>query len=161
MAIIVSDTSPIRALAHLNLLQLLNALFGDVIVPPKVADELEHPSKAFVPVNIQNRTGFTIVAPLDKLAVTQLMEVVDQGEAEAITLAGELHADVLLIDENTGRKIAQSRGLEITGVIGILLRAKKEGKVNEIKTLLDRLENELRFFMSPKFKAESLRSAGE
>jgi predicted nucleic acid-binding protein len=47
VAIVVSDTSPIRALAHLNLLYVLHALFGEVIVPPKVADELEHPRQSF------------------------------------------------------------------------------------------------------------------
>lgn len=76
-------------------------------------------------------------------------------------MAEELHAEAILIDETAGRAIAIQRGLRPVGVLGILLRAKRRGLVHEVWPLLDRLQVELGFFLSPNLVEDTLRQAGE
>lgn len=65
--------------------------------------------------------------PVDRAEIAELERLLDRGEAEAIVLAEELKATLLLIDEYDGRKIAEERGIEITGTLGVLLRGKRAG----------------------------------
>jgi len=84
----------------------------------------------------------------------------DIGEAEAITLAAELGA-LLLIDEIDGRAAAAAAGIPFVGVLGVLARAKREGLINELRPLIDRLRIELRFRIAEKLYKEFLDANGE
>ena len=70
------------------------------------------------------------------------------GEAEAIALAVDRQPDVLLLDESEARKLAEAHGLVKTGVIGILIRATREGKVARLQAELDRLRDEAGFWIT-------------
>jgi uncharacterized protein len=83
------------------------------------------------------------------------------GEAEAIVLASELSADRLLIDDAAGRAIALRNGLQITGVLGILLIAKKQGLVDSVRSSLDDLINQAGFWVSDKLYRWVLSQAKE
>ena len=83
------------------------------------------------------------------------------GEAEAIVLAGELHADYLLMDEAAGRAVAIRCGLRVIGLLGLLLRAKDRGMIPAIAPLLDTLEREAGFWMTADLKRRVLDQAGE
>ena len=83
------------------------------------------------------------------------------GEAEAIALSLEINADVLLIDEIKGRREAAGRGIEVTGLIGVLLDAKKAGLIELVKPEIDRLVTEACFWLSPQLISTALRKAGE
>jgi hypothetical protein len=85
----------------------------------------------------------------------------DLGEAEAIILADNLHADWLLIDEALGRNIAKLHGLHIVGLLGVLLLAKQKGFITEVKPLPDDLINKARFRVSDELYQKILHSAGE
>jgi len=98
---------------------------------------------------------------MDRAAVEELLSVLGSGEAEALVLAVEVHADAILIDEAAGRAAARLRGLLPVGVLGVLLRAKQRGLQRELAPLLDRLREELGFFVSAELRAEILRQAGE
>src|SRR6185436_9765540 len=76
----------------------------------------------------------------------------DEGEAEAIVLAGELHADYLLMDEAAGRAVAIRCGLRVIGLLGLLLRAKERGMIAAVTPLLDTLEREAGFWMTADLK---------
>jgi len=65
-----------------------------------------------------------------------LKENLDKGEAETIALSIEISADLLLMDEKLGRKIAEEKGIKISGTIGVLLKAKKKGIIQEVKPLI-------------------------
>jgi predicted nucleic acid-binding protein len=142
LTVVVSDTSPIRALGHLDHLNLLASLFREVIVPPAVVVELEQPRPRFAPVVVGSFPFIHVRSPQDRVAVDQLRQTLGPGEAEAIILAEELHAEAILIDEAAGRAVAVQRGLRPIGVLGTLLRAKRRGLVPAVSPLLDRLQIE-------------------
>ncbi len=161
MTVVVSDTSPIRALDHLGLLDILPELFGRVLVPHAVVAELQRGGRRFRSVNVSDFPFFEVLPASDVDRVNELLKSLQRGEAEAIVLAGETHADELLIDENDGRMAAKQLGLAVVGTIGVLLRAKAIGKIVEIRPLLDSLQIGLGFHISPAFRSEALRLADE
>ena len=120
MRVVVSDTSPLRALAHLGRLDLVSSFLGEVIVPPAVAGELLRPKAAFPPVDISVIPGIRIAAPSDQAGVAELqvIEKIDAGEAEAIVLALQLTADLILVDERRAEAVARRAGLATLGVLG-------------------------------------------
>jgi len=160
-SLVVSDTSPIRALAHLNQLGLLTRLFGQVLVPPAVELELASPPAGLPKVNVRTLPGLEVRAPQSRQRVLEFMQTLDPGESEALALAIEVHADALLIDEAAGRAAAQEVGLRPIGVLGILLRAKQRNLIPELRPLLDQLQTDIVFFISAALRAEILRLAGE
>jgi len=93
--------------------------------------------------------------------VKQFLSTLDLGESEALALALEIHADTVLIDEAAGRAMAVQMGLKPTGVLGVLVRAKKKGLIGRLEPLMDQLQNELGFYISAKLRAEILRLSGE
>jgi len=161
VAIVVSDTSPIRALSHIKRLDLLQKLFGEVLIPPAVVAELERSRSKLAPIAVQELSFVRIRTPEDRDAVRELEAILGPGEAEALVLAEEIHADAILIDERAGRAVARRRGLRPVGVLGILLRAKRRKLVAAVGPLLDLLQQELGFFISSSVRADVLRQAGE
>lgn len=157
--IVVSDTSPITNLFQIGRLELLRELFDDVIIPRAVAIEIE-----FLDSNrnilVQNQ-WIRIVELSDRKLLEDLTDELDPGEAEAIALAIQLGADAVLIDETLGRAEAVRRGLDVTGVVGILIRAKRKELIPRVKPEIDRLVTEAGFWLDPKFIENTLRTIDE
>jgi hypothetical protein len=154
--VVVSDTSPVRALAHLGRLDLLSRLFEEVLIPPAVA--LRNPKSGLVAVEPTSVPGMRL-APDDEV-VRRLLEELDAGEAEAIALALQLHIPSILIDERDGNVVARRLGLQPIGALALLLRAKSSGAVAEIQPLLDRLRTELGFHMTDELQARGTSTRG-
>lgn len=161
MAIVVSDTSPIRALAHLQALPWLADLFGQVVVPPGVMQELENPPGHFASVRVSAWPFMALRPPQDMHRVDELRLTLDSVEVEAIAVAEEIQADAILMDESAGRAIARGLGLTVVDTLGILLRAKQVRLCVELKPLLVRLQQEINFFISPPLMKQILQQAGE
>ncbi len=102
-----------------------------------------------------------IIPVKDHLLVDELAKMLDRGEAEAIALAVDLKANYLLIDEMKGRTIARKYNLTITGVLGILIRAKQKGLLEFVKPDMDKLIYEADFRVHPKLYKEVLGWVGE
>ncbi len=102
-----------------------------------------------------------IASPQDSALLTVLLSSLHRGEAEAIALATELKADVVLIDEQEGRQKAAQAGLAVTGVLGVLIRAKKLGEIPVIRPEINALREKARFFIAPSLEAKVLSLAGE
>ena len=103
------------------------------------------------------RCGTPAASPLLNLLSLQL----HRGEAETIALAADLNADVVIIDEQEGRQLAAQVGLQVIGVLGILLRAKREGQIPALKPEIQSLRRKGRFFIAPLLEAKVLAAAGE
>ncbi len=162
--IVVSDTSPIRALAFLDQLVLLEKLFGAVVIPPAVADELRNPARlgpCESPPDLSPHRFIEVRAPAGRARVAQLEKELDRGESEALALAEELGAKAVLIDESAGRAVAERMGLVPLGTVGILLRGKRAGLLNELRPLLDRLTEDLGFSIAESLRRRTLEQAGE
>lgn len=120
--IIVSDTSILSGLVRIGEIQILQKLFGRVIITEEVASECSHPLAPSILREILS--GPSDWLAVEKCEIPYLPEtrVLDQGEASAITLASTLSDCLLLIDEQAGRKIARQLGIPITGLIGLIWR---------------------------------------
>lgn len=160
--IVVSDTSALRTLAAVGRAELLRDLYGRVLVPPAVAAEFILPRglsagkvRLALPVFIE------VVPVADQNRVRELAEGLDYGESEAIALAIELKADLLLLDEREGRLVAQKRGLPFTGAIGVLLQAKHRGLLSAIRPVLETASEQFGFFLSKDLLHRVLSDAGE
>lgn len=161
--IVVSDTSPLSSLAVISQLSLLQKIYGRIIIPSAVANELadEGNEDERVPavlelqwIEIQQVQNLTLVTTL------QSEHNLDQGEAESIVLALELNAE-LLIDERLGRREAKQLGLSITGLLGILLIAKARGLISAVKPLMDELLIQAGFRVSDQLYNQILQTAHE
>ena len=160
--IVISDTSVICNLFLVEHLDLIPQLFNKILIPPKVYEELLELEKFnFDITSIINADFIEIREVTNESLIQDLLLKLDKGEAEAIVLAIETNADILLIDERKGRIIAKDLGLEITGILGILLQSKKSGLVSEIKPILDDLIKIANFFISKKLYNLILQKAGE
>ncbi len=160
--IIVSDTSPIINLAQINLLSLLPQLYGQIIIPQAVYDEIvvkgAHESGAD---EIKTAEWITVKSCKDLQLLNRLLIILDEGEAEAIVLAIELGADRILMDEQLGRQKAIEYKLRPIGVLGILISAKQNGMIDFVKPHLDKLIHDAHFFIHPKLYNEVLKLVNE
>ena len=102
-----------------------------------------------------------VVAPVDHKLVVLLQRDLDDGEAEAIALAVEQNPDVVLLDESEGRSISETFSLPRVGVVGLLIRAKREGRITSLKTELDCLRNEAGFWIRNELYLKALAAVGE
>lgn len=90
-----------------------------------------------------------------------LQRELDRGEAETIALAIQLKAERTLLDEREARRVAKSLGLKVTGVLGILLRARREGKLPSLRRAMEELQQEAGFRIGADLFAELLKESGE
>lgn len=125
--VVVADTSPINYLILIGQIDLLKQLYARILIPPSVLAELKHPV-APKPVRewADNAPNWVeVLSPKTSLILAQL----DLGESEAIALATELRAEVVLIDEQAGRQEALRRGLKVAGTLSVLDEADQAGLV--------------------------------
>jgi predicted nucleic acid-binding protein len=138
--IVICDASPLVALSLCDKLDLLDAIFQEVVVPITVYREASMEGKPE-----SDKIAAWAQGKVQKAASQPLVQAVnislDAGESEAITLYWEKSADFLLIDEKRGRRIAAQEGIKIIGTLGLLLLAKDKGLVSAIKPFLDKLLN--------------------
>jgi hypothetical protein len=152
--IVVSDTSVITSLIHIGREQLLAEFHGTVLIPLAVQQELLR-THVQIP-------GFLEVRAVHDLAnVARLRAELDLGEAEAIVLAKESSADLLLIDEKLGRAVAVREGLRISGLLGLCVDAKLCGKISSLRELVQKLELEAGFHVSATVKEQAFALASE
>ena len=135
---VVSDTTPILSFIKLDRLDVLEKIYKKIIIPKAVYQELEEGKNKYY-IDILDNNWIKILKIRNKNLIRELEKNLDRGEAEAIALSIEISADLLLLDEKIGRKIAKEKGLKISGTIGILIKAKKMGILKEVKPLINEL----------------------
>ena len=158
--IVVSDTSPITNLAAIGQLDLLRQIYGQVVIPEAVFQELTAAGGNHPGAVAQQLDWVETRVVSNSILVNALQVELDQGEAEAIALAQELAADLLLIDEHLGRAVATRLGIRIIGLLGVLIEAKHRALIQEIKPLVDTLMS-LGFHVKQDLYQRVLQAAGE
>ena len=119
--VVISNTSPLRYLIAAGQADLLGTLFGTILIPSAVERELLDPhSPSSVRQWMAHRPAWVQLKAVQALPDLDLTNQLHLGEAEAIKLAHELRADLLIMDERRGRQIAAARGLTVIGTLGIL-----------------------------------------
>jgi len=140
--IVISDSAALIGLAAIGALDWLRQLYGTVIVPEAVYRE--------VVISGAGKPGAQTVAASawiqrqavkNRTAVGYLINTIglDDGESEAIVLAGEINADLILLDDFKARRYARQQQFSITGMVGIVLAAKQKGIINLVRPQLDAL----------------------
>ena len=160
--IVVSNSSPIMNLPVVGQVHALEQLYGKVYSPEAVWQELSaigtgQPWATVMPTLswLETRSGS------NRSLVDLLLLELDRGEAEAISLAIEIKADLLLIDERRGRTIASHLGLKFIGLLGALVEGKRRGYVAAVKPILDDLMAQAGFWVSGYLYVRVLREVGE
>lgn len=162
MVVVVSDTSTLSALIVVDRLDVLKSIYSHLLIPPAVHAELLTLAQFEIDLSVYLAADWIQVAePQDRGRVEELRTELDLGEAEAISLALEREASMLIIDETTGRAVALKLGIPIKGLLGILIEAKIRGELEVIKPLLDRLINEANFRVASSLYERVLRTVGE
>jgi predicted nucleic acid-binding protein len=160
----VSDTSPILGLASIDCLELLHEQFGAVFIPSAVFEELKTETnfKGTPAIRLALTNGWLEVQSVINIPLVQALSLeLDRGESEALALAADLGLEIIVMDEHDGRARAKAMGLKPVGVIGILLRAKKGGKIDSVADALKSLRSEIGFFIAADLYQQILEQAGE
>ena len=123
MPLIISDASPIHYLALIGETQILPALYAKVIIPQKVYDEIRQPQTPAIVRSFANALPAWVEVRAISSPIDESLLTLDREEQEAITLALEMKADALLIDESKGRDAARLHGLRIIGTMRVLYDA--------------------------------------
>jgi predicted nucleic acid-binding protein len=137
--IVVSDTSPLCYLLLIEQIHLLPLLYNRVVIPQAVREELRHESSpAVVQAWIRNPPKWLEVQEVD-LPSNPGLSSLDLGEQEAIFLLEQLKADLIVLDDLQGRKVARSRNLRVTGLLGVLEEVARQNLV-DLPAALERLQ---------------------
>jgi predicted nucleic acid-binding protein len=153
MAAVVADTSPLIALHQLGRLALLQRTFKEIHVPRAVARELSP--------GVPDLPPWIVVRGLAQPIASEILRAsLGAGESEAMSLALEVKAELLIVDDRPARRLALNPGISVAGTAGILLRAKQLGFVPEVRPLLDEIIRR-GFRLSPAIREKVLDDAGE
>ena len=150
---VISNSSPLIALAQIGRLDLPRQLYSDILIPPAVAIEVE-PTVGELPDWIAVR------GPAHPLQPEKVSSSIGEGEREVISLGLELEDVLLILDDQPARRLATALGLRVVGTVGLLLAGKQLGFLTKIRPELDRLLA-VRFFMDQDFYDRVVAQAGE
>jgi predicted nucleic acid-binding protein len=153
---VVSNSTPIIALLKIGRLGILEGLYGAVIIPKAVYEEVTVKDGS-----VLDGFGWIDVRNIANIAAKEAFAaVLHEGEVEVMLLAKEIGAGLIILDDGLARKHARYLHLTVTGTVGVLLRAKQDGIINEIRPVLDDLVRQ-GFYISDDVFREVLRLAGE
>lgn len=156
---IVCNTTPLQYLHQAGVIGIIPALYGRILVPKAVADEIA--------VGLNAGVNLPDLASLEWIEIREVSgsswpmpRDIHRGEAEVIALAGSLDDSLMILDDLAARRHAQLLGLKFTGTLGVLLKAKKSGILGSVLPVVDCLE-QLGFRLAANTRREFLNLAGE
>jgi len=157
----VCDATTLIGLAKIGQLNLLKEAFSEVYIPEAVYREVVKQGRGRPgAAEVEKASWLLRRSVKDTAAVDLLAAELDQGEAETLILGKEVEVDWLILDEEKARSYAASAGMQIIGVVGLLLLAKEMGLISAIKPLLEELKAK-KFYVSDAIASWALKKAGE
>ncbi len=159
---VVADTTPLIGLATIGRLGVLQELFEEVFIPQAVYDETVTHGRidGRARHEVEKASWIRVIQVKDRLAVDLLLDEMDLGEVETIVLAVEMKADWVLMDERKGRRKLTQLSIPKIGTLGILLRAKELGMIQNLEKEIAELQK-TGFVISQSVIDEILKAAGE
>jgi len=137
---IVINASPLILPDKINRLHLLNELFSTVYIPNAVLEEIRTDNKTDVEFNL-NQVTFNPLKISNRIAVMGLLGKLHIGEVEVMIGAIENGIKTVVLDDNSARNKAKQLGLDVTGTLGILLKATKNGLITDLEQEIVNLRN--------------------
>lgn len=159
---VICNATPLINFAGINRLDLLQSIFQKVIIPQAVYQETTQsnfPSSSLI-INAIKQENWLQVKQVD-LIPKDISYLLDAGEREVITLALSLNENKVLLDEQEARKVAQTFKLKIIGTLGILILAKKNNLISEVKPLLDNMIKNSQYWVNKSLYKQVLKSVNE
>jgi len=153
--IVLSNTTPIIALSSINQLNLLSILFNKIYVVEEVVEECAEGGKIVVP-DLTQLNWVNIIKSKDMVQNHFLMEL-DKGEKNTLNMALSKNADYVIIDEKIARNIAEYLGLSVIGTLGILLKAKQQGKITSFLKCAQAMQEQGIYYNTALLKKLALR----
>ena len=137
---VVCNTSPLLVLAKIQRLDLLTQLYARLVIPEAVLDEIgAKADDAAAQIQAWVATPRVTVPRATPQTLAGLPVDLGAGEREAIALALETAADLVVLDDQAGRRLARARGLQVTGTVGVLVEARARGLLPALRPELERL----------------------
>lgn len=137
--IVIADATPLRYLILIEAVDILPALYGRILIPQRVADELQRP-RTPLPVRQWMATAPAwLEIHVPQFAPERALSRLDAGERDAIVLAQERGADLIIMDDWDGREAATQRAFRVLGTLGVLDAAAVEGLLS-LPEMLTRLQ---------------------
>ena len=137
---VVVNTTPLIALSHVDQLDILKKLYGEIIIPEAVYRELSVKAESICKKAVDRSLEWIRVESIkNQMAKTMYKTQLHDGEVEVMILSKEIVADVVIIDDANAKKHAKYLGLPVTGTLGVLIKAKQEGHINELKPILHQM----------------------
>ena len=157
---IITDTSPIQYLYQIHLLTLLPTLYGQVIMPQAVANELAQGRDQGIHLPNLAALSWVTLTQISESVLIADMPNLGRGEREVLSLALNTPDSLVILDDALARNYARQLDLAVTGTLGVLLKAKQLGHVKAIAPLLDQL-NALHFRIAQSTRMAVLKLANE
>ncbi|MBP9888304.1 MAG: DUF3368 domain-containing protein [Leptospiraceae bacterium] len=159
---IISNTTPLINFSSIERLDILHKLFGEIMIPPAVNTELLEKVKVFPKLQLAlDNPNITVLKLKDEKISAFLNIDLHLGESESIALALENQAQLLLLDEIEGRRIAEYHKVKFIGTVGCLTLAKQKKIIAEVKLVLDEIIEKGNFWLSEKLYLEVLKTNNE
>ena len=158
---VVVNTTPLIALSHVSQLDVLKRLYGEIIIPEAVYRELSIKTESICKKAVDNSLEWIRIKSINnEMAKAMYKTQLHDGEVEVMILSKEIAADVVIIDDANAKKHAKYLGLPVTGTLGVLIKAKREGYINELKPIFSQMvENGI--FISQSLMESCLKKVGE
>lgn len=154
---VIANTTPLIALSNIGLLDLLKKIYDEIIIPDAVKEEIKsEPAKTL----IEKSNWIKTLSVEDNSRKKIFSSRLHAGEVDVLLLADEQKADLLIIDDNAAKKTAKFLGFKVTGTLGVLIKAKKEGFIDEVKPAIKALLSD-GLFISEEIVNLALKEAGE
>lgn len=157
---VIVNSTPLIILGNIDRLDILQKIYGEIIIPRAVFEEVTSKNDDAKLKLSQNLSWIKICEVKDKSNRKIYQSKLHDGEVEVMMLANEISADLLIIDDNAAKKTAKFLGFNVTGTLGVLLKAKTQKIIGEIKTILKEMLNR-GFYISPKVLEIVLKTANE
>ncbi|MCM1494481.1 MAG: DUF3368 domain-containing protein [Bacteroides sp.] len=137
---VIVNTTPLIALCHVGQLDLLKKIYGEILIPQAVYRELSEKKESICKKQVDNSLDWIHVEKIEnQLAKSMFKTQLHDGEVEVMILAKEKHADIIIMDDANAKKHAKYLKLPVTGTLGVLIKARKQGYISELKPVIQEM----------------------